>query len=292
LPVAENQQDVILKLRIASATVDVPEVQDFDESVVEVWRDRDGVLCAWAQSRDGERWMHLPGVASYRLQPGEGEVTAIPHPSAGPQRVISAYQRTVLPMALQLAGREVLHASGVLAVQGAVAFCAVSMTGKSTLAHEFSRRGYGLWGDDAVAFDTPDGSVTSVPLPFELQLRAPSPGESPATTAAVPELSTSEARVVPLAAVCVVERTPSIEATDRVRVRRLPPAEAFPAVLAHAYCYSLDDVERNRRMIAHYLDLSGRVPAFSVNIRAGLEHLAAVVEGIERAVGMAPRPIS
>jgi hypothetical protein len=95
--------------------------------------------------------MHLPGVASYRLHPGGGEVTAIPDPTAGSQRVASDYERTVLPMALQFAGREVLHASGILAPQGAVAFCAVSMTGKSTLAHEFSLRGYSLWADDAVA---------------------------------------------------------------------------------------------------------------------------------------------
>jgi hypothetical protein len=37
--------------------------------------------------------------------------------------------------------------------------------------------------------------------------------------------------------------------------------------------------------------LSGRVPVFSVNFRAGLEHLPAVAEEIEQAVGMAPRPI-
>jgi hypothetical protein len=269
----------------------VPELQDFDESVVEVWRDRDSVLCAWAQSTDGEHWMHLPGVASYRLQPGEGEVIAIPDPTAGSQRVASGYERTVLPMALQLAGREVLHASGVLAAQGAVAFCAVSMTGKSTLAHEFSLRGYGLWADDAVAFDTPGGLVTSVPLPFQRQLRAPGPDESPPTTAAVPDPAAAEAPGAPLAAVCVLDRNQSLKTAKPVRVRRLPPAEAFPAVLAHAYCYSLDDVERNRQMIAHYLDLSGRVPVFSVNFRAGLEHIPAVVEGIEQAVGMAPRPI-
>jgi hypothetical protein len=269
----------------------VPELQDFDESVVEVWRDRDGVLCAWAQSTDGEHWMHLPGVASYRLQPGKGEVTAIPDPTAGSQRVASGFERTVLPMALQFAGREVLHASGILSAQGAVAFCAVSMTGKSTLAHEFSLRGYGLWADDAVAFHTPGRLVTSVPLPFQRQLRAPSPAESSLTAAALPDPVAAEAPDVPLVAVCVLDRNQSLRTTKPVRVRRLLPTEAFPAVLTHAYCYSLDDVERNRQMISHYLNLASRVPVFSVSFRAGLEHIPAVVEGIEQAVGMAPRPI-
>jgi hypothetical protein len=269
----------------------VPELQDFDGSVVEVWRDRDGVLCAWAATMDGEHWMHLPGVASYRLQPEEGVVTATPDPTAGSQSVASGYERAVLPMALQFAGREVLHASGVLAAQGVVAFCAVSMTGKSTLAHAFSLRGYSLWADDAVAFDTPGRLVTSVPLPFQPHLRAPSPAESSPTPAAVSDPAAVEGPDVPLAAVCVLDRNQSLKTAKPVHVRRLPQAEAFPAVLAHAYCYSLGEVERNRQMITHYLDLSGRVPVFSVNFRAGLEHLPAVAEEIEQAVGMAPRPI-
>jgi hypothetical protein len=266
----------------------VPELQDFDGSVRKVWRDGDGALIAWAQTADGEHWMHLPGVASYRLQPGEVEVTAVPDPTAGSRRVASGYERTVLPMALQFAGQEVLHASGILAAQGAVAFCAVSMTGKSTLAHAFSLRGYLLWADDAVAFDTPGRVVTSVPLPFQRQLRAPNLEESSPPAAAVSDPAAAEGRRVPLVAVCVLDRNQSLKATKPVRIRGLPPAEAFPAVLAHAYCYSFDDVERNRRMISHYLNLAGRVPVFSVNFRTGLEHIPAVVEEIEQAVGMAP----
>jgi hypothetical protein len=232
--------------------------------------------------------MHLPGVASYRLE-GDGiGVTAVPDPSAGPELVVSGYERTVLPMMVQLAGREVLHASAVLAADGVVAFCAVSMTGKSTIAHEFSRRSYGLWADDAVAFDTANGSVTPLPLPFQLQLRpVPGPGSRP-TAVEMPD-APAPGPGVPFGAVCVLERAKSREPTDAVRVRRLSPAETFPAVLAHAYSYSLDDVERNRRMIDHYLELSRRVPVFSVVFRAGFEDLPAVLDAIEQAVGMAPR---
>jgi len=233
--------------------------------------------------------MHLPGVASYRFRPGGSEVTAIRDPSAGSQLIVSGYERTILPMAVQLAGREVLHASAVLTAQGVVAFCAVSTTGKSTIADAFSRRGYGVWADDAVAFDAAESSVTPIALPFQNQLRPRSRlDESRATAPALSARPAPQADIGPLCAVCVLERANGREASDAVGLRRLPPAEAFPAVLAHAYCYSLDDVERNRRMIDHYLDLSARVPVFSVIFRAGLEHLPAVLEEIEHAVGMAP----
>jgi hypothetical protein len=255
-----------------------------------VWRDREGAVCAWARSADGDRWMHVPGVASYRFGLDGSAVTAIPDPSAGSELVISGYERTVLPMVVQLAGREVLHASAVLTGQGVVAFCGVSTTGKSTIAHAFSQRGYGLWADDAVAFDTMEGVVSPVPLPFQLQLRPRSNLDRGRDTAVdVPDVAAPDAGR-PFAAVCVLERAPSGQPADAARVRRLPPTAAFPAVLAHAYCYSLEDVERNRRMIDHYLDMCARVPTFSVVFRAGFEHLPVVLDEVEQAVGMAPTP--
>ena len=278
----------MLKLRIENAEAHVPELRDSDASVVEVWRDDRDAVFAWAQSMDGERWMHLPGIASYRLQPAGGEVTAIPDPSAGSRRrVESAFERTVLPMAMQLAGREVLHASAVITARGVVAFCAVSTTGKSTIAYQFSRRGYGIWADDALAFDDAAGGVTALWLPFQDELRPRSSGDEASPPAAMVEVGRLEDGV-PLAGVCVLERDQSEEAGEAVRVQRLEPGEAFPAVLAHAYCYSLDDVERNREMIAHYLDLSARVPIFSVVFRAGMEHVPALIEAMEATVGMKP----
>jgi hypothetical protein len=279
----------IPSLRIVGAGARVPEPKEFDETVLGVWRDNDdGTIFAWAQSNGGERWMHLRGVASYGFRPGDGDVTAIPDPSAGTERVLDGYQRTVLPMALQLGGREVLHASAVLTAGEVVAFCAVSETGKSTFAREFALRGYAVCADDALAFHVEDGSVTALPLPFQLPLRPRSSPQRNVTAEAVEDLPTPEASA-PLRAVCVLERTQPPGSGDAVQLRQLSPPQAFPAVLAHAYCYSLDDVERNRQMIANYLDLCGRSPIYRVAFRAGLDHLPAILDAIEEAVGMMPR---
>ncbi len=263
----------------------MPDLDGFDEAV-EVWRDNDGRLSAWAQNAGTDRWMYLPGVASYRIRPGHREVVAVPHSSGVTELVVDGYRRAVLPMAVQLGGREVLHASAVVTAAGVVGFCAVSMTGKSTLAYELSRRGYGLWGDDALAFDSTDTSIDAFALPFQLQLRQPYDDASPARSPAL-ACSGSEASV-PLAAVCILERAQSADAPESARVRRLSPAEAFPPLLSHAYCYSLDQIERNREMIGHYIDLAAGVPVFNVVFRPGLEHLPSVLRTIERVVGMKP----
>jgi hypothetical protein len=272
-------------LRIASGSARVPDLDGFDEAAVEVWRDRDGRLAAWAHTDGSDRWMYLPGVASYRIRPGNGEIVAIPHSFGITDLVVDGYRRTVLPMAVQLGGREVLHASAVVTTAGVVGFCAVSMTGKSTLAYELSRRGYGLWSDDALAFDTTSTSIDALALPFQLRLRQPY-DETHARTSG-PACSGSAASV-PLAAVCTIERARSSDAPESGRVRRLSPAEAFPPLLSHAYCYSLDQIERNRAMIGHYIDLASRVPVFNVVFRPGLDQLPAVLGTIERVVGMKP----
>jgi hypothetical protein len=178
-------------------------------------------------------------------------------------------------MAVQALGREVLHASAVLTADGVVAFGAVSTTGKSTLAAALNRRAYPLWADDAVAFEASDGIIESVALPFE---GAPGGGG---------EAGTPPRRRESLAAVCVLERSSS-PMSKSVIVSRLAPSEAFLALLTHAYCYSLDDVDRHRGMIDQYLDAARIVPVFRVIFEPGLDRLPPILDAIESDVGMSP----
>src|SRR5690606_18526516 len=91
--------------------------------------------------------------------------------SVSPALIQDSYQRCVLPLVLQAAGTEVLHASAVLTPRGVLALCAESGTGKSTLAYGLSRRGYPLWADDAVAFEADETCTNAMPLPFALRLQ-------------------------------------------------------------------------------------------------------------------------
>ena len=98
---------------------------------------------------------------------GERRDLVEPDPAASRPLVIDWYRRAIAPMALQLLGMQVVHASAVLTDEGVVGFCAHSQTGKSTLAYGFGRRGYELWADDALAFDVVDGDARALPFPFD-----------------------------------------------------------------------------------------------------------------------------
>jgi hypothetical protein len=247
-----------------------------------VWRDNHDRVAGYGFTVDGVHWMRLPGVASFRFS-AEGHVTSFTEPGVAVERVIDAYRRTVLPMAMQALGSEVLHASAVHMGRGVTALCAVSQTGKSTVAYALGRKGHRIVADDAVPFDLSGATPRAMPLPFELYLRPESAsyfGVSRHAAAA----EEGQGHGAPLAALCVLERSHPSAPGGPVAVRRLPPATSFARVLAHAYSFSSEPSERHALMVERYLELVARVPVFEVCLWPGLDHLERVVDEIEGAV--------
>lgn len=282
----------MLTLSIAPAGDETP-AGILQEAAAEVWRDQDGTVCAYGYSRGDERWLHLPGLASFRFNTTSEEVHAIPTRSAHPELIYDAFYRTVVPLALQVRGLEVLHASAVEMYGGVVALCAVKETGKSTLAYALGERGYPVWADDAVAVVPSEIPARVLPLPFTLRLRPASaaffgrePRHSPQPVVRTGSIG-ARAASMPLKAVCVLQRKEDLPDSRPVHVQRLHAADAFAGVLAHAYCFTLEDPTRKQRMMQQYLDLVGCVPVFGVCFQTGLHHLPDILDGIMEAVAAA-----
>jgi hypothetical protein len=247
-------------------------------AAVERWHDRNGRLAGYGDAEGG--WLHLLGVGTFTFGPENIEVSA--QSGVGLDAINDAHRRLALPLVLAALGHQVLHGSAVLMPAGVVALCAPSGVGKSTLAYGFARRGLWAVADDAVALKPSTPVPLLIPLPFALRLRP----QSRAHFSAGGELAARHevAREgLPLAAVCTLERA----ALTAPRVQRLPPAQAFRAMLAQAYSFGLADATRRRRMVDGYLSLASRVPVFSVTIPDGLETLDSALEAIERAVASA-----
>lgn len=258
----------------------LPELED--ESVT-VWRDSEGEIAAFGGTFQSGHWMQIPRIASYLFEVDDSEVLAYPQLAVPDEAVLDGFRRVVLPMALQARGQEVMHASAVLGPDGVVALCAVSETGKSTLAFGLSRRGYELWADDAVAFEVEADSVEASPLPFALRLRPASATYFGVTGEAI---TVEEPSPAPLAAVCVLERVKAEEGG----VERMTSATAFRSLLTHAYCFDPDEPDRKRHMVEAYLGLTQRVPVFHIGVTAGLERLPDLLDTIELSTfGVHPR---
>ena len=253
---------------------------------IEVCLDARGDLLAYCRAANGALRVDLPDLASFSYERGAGHVRAIPHRALSSGFILDTYHHCVLPLILPALGTEVLHASAVAGSAGVAALCGVSGTGKSTIAVALARRGYAIWADDAVAVDTAEPGPTAIPLPFTVRLRS----DSARFLAAAGEQGSSAAAPVdpqptPLAVLCMLRRAP--DAIAAVVVERLEAASACRAALAHAYCFSVKDSAQKRRTIWNYLTMTGRVPAYEIRFRPGLEHLPAVLDAIEAIVGRA-----
>jgi zona occludens toxin (predicted ATPase) len=191
-------------------------------------------------------------------------------------------------MVLHMSGREVLHASALRLPAGVVALCADSGTGKSTIAFALNSRGYPLWADDLVAFEVSDHGMQAISLPFSLRLRPSAAALFDLNAAQLPVEASGDGvtpgtEKAPLAAICVLRR--EVNSAAPVTVRRLALADSFAAVLAHAWSFALQDRQRKRRMINHYLELVSKIPIFEISFRPGFEDLPALLESIEQLAG-------
>jgi len=277
-------------LKVALADPWLPPALDTSNPDIELWRDNDGTICAYGGNLNGTCWLHLPGVATFSFSDENAQITATADASAARGRIVDAYYRTVLPLALQARGIEVLHASAVRMDGGIVALCAIKETGKSTIAYALSRRGHSLYADDAVPFIKSGDVVSALSLPFTIRLRPASAAffgpdgvpdrRSPHPDAQTPVQLTPER----LAAVFVLERNPQGLSNTAPSVRRLTGAPAFISALTHAYCFSSVDESQTALMVQHYLDLAASVPIFEVRFGAGLDWLPAITSAIEETV--------
>ena len=267
-----------MQLQIAEESAAAPAPPDVTDPSATVWRDDDGTIIALGQTLEDQHWVHVPGLGAFSFARDANGISAFPDAGADPALIEDTYRRTVLPLALQALGQEVLHASAVNAPAGVIALCAVSGTGKSTFAGGLSRRGHELWADDAVAFEAQGAAVDALPLPFSLRLRPESAAHF-AGSDVDRELRAPERRA-PLAAVFVLERSDD----GGAELERLEQADAFPAVLTHGYSFSLNDRKRNAAMMSNYLELVARVPVFRLTFPEGLDGLEGLLDLIEGAV--------
>jgi hypothetical protein len=254
---------------------------DAAEGHVQVWEEH-GRICSYAYMADGCPWIHVPDVATFRIQGRDPDVLAIPE-SGAVDLIAEAFERHVLPMALQALGHEVLHASAVLMPRGVVAFSGNSGSGKSTLAQAMTLRDYPAWADDAVMFERAEGDeMRALRLPFKINLRAESASFLGLERLERQPVGSPAGASAPFAAIVFLARGRADSST--VAVRRLASTEAYKALLLQAYCFSLANEKRNARTAEKYLELAAHVPTYEVSFAAGFERLGGLVERVEELV--------
>jgi hypothetical protein len=252
------------------------------DAELQVWHDKDGRGVGRAYVADGRHVVELDGVARFAFASGEPEVLATAAPGAPHALIEEYFRRWILPVAVQVRGLEVLHASAVVSPRGVAGFSAASEAGKSTIAFALSRRGYRLWTDDALAFDLSSDGPHAYPLPFRLRLRPASAehfGLAPVAGGTIAAESDPAAGAPePIVALFLLERGPADQAA---RLEPADPLEAFPLLVEGSYHFGQEEGERKRAMLARYLGLASAIPVYRLIMPTGLENLDAILDVVE-----------
>ena len=246
---------------------------------VSVWRDNDGGVFARAWV-DGEHsrleWQHLGTFIFDRVSP---VVRVWPAPGATASVVDDVFGRILQPIILQAQGLQSLHASAVLGAEGALAFCGTGYSGKSTLAYALGRRGFQHIADDAVVIERARKPVAVRLMPFTPGLREPTLRHFDTNEPSVAALATVGS-LVPLRAIFLLEQ--DSHAPRPERPTRIPPVQAFSALVTHARCFDEGDAAHTRRLVNDYLAIVEEVPVFALRYPPHFGQLRDLLELVER----------
>lgn len=250
--------------------------------VVARWLDSGKEEIATAYADHSYCWLAFKHHAAFRYSRGTGNVLVYTLETASPRAVLDTFYRSALPLFLQHAGYESLHASAVLTDSGVIAFCGISGTGKSTLAFRLSQLGTPIWTDDALVLDMNTDHPGSLAMPFFPRGIGNDPGQVLGQGEWIEESLTVHDRFdlehvirAPIAAVYLVDRPRGNQAriAEPVVSYSTGSGEALTGLLSHAYVFSLEDQERKRRMISYYAALAARVPVMRLTLPNGIERL-------------------
>ncbi|HVT44386.1 MAG TPA: hypothetical protein VMT00_08345 [Thermoanaerobaculia bacterium] len=250
-----------------------------DEEGVEVWRDHQGTIVAWGYIEGDDHWMCWPRLADFHFDRANARVTAHAADAIDRLALIDLFHRSVVPMALQCRGIQVLHASAVATADGVVAFAGSSGSGKSTLAVAVAQGGRDsrrVWCDDGFVFHAIGDQVVTMEMPFRSRLlpdAAAHLGRTASKNARVWAEDDITARIGErrrIAAIC--ELLPSNESGE-CRITPLSPSSGLLRLLTHAYAFTVREPSVRRMMFDSYAQLTATVPILQLTFPRGLDRL-------------------
>ena len=254
-----------------------------EEESREVW-------LRFARTGDGYL-LRFPSCGDFFVSADAARIQCRPLPGTPEVTVRHLLLDQVIPLVLSRRERMVLHASAVLTGRGAVAFAGKTGQGKSTLAASLAREGCSLVSDDCLVLRTEHGGWTALPSYPGVRLWPSTVGEvlrEDTPTAEVAHYTlkrrVSDPDVLPYASGPAPLRRLFFLGDDAGEVwfERLPPGQAFMALVGSAYNLDVQDTAFLRRQFDTVGRLTADVPAYAIHYPREFSALPAVREAILR----------
>jgi hypothetical protein len=241
--------------------------------------------------QDAGYLLRFTGLADFEVSADGHSVRCWPAPDVSDETIRHLQLNQVLPLALSLQGRFVLHASAVELPSGAVAFIGLSGRGKSTLAASFAANGSRFLADDGLVIETRDGECIAMPSHPSIRLWEDSREALLAeNTMRAPAVQfTSKARFLASDKIAFCDQPRLLRAlyflgegdSSRPVFERVNPGAALIELVKHSF---LLDTEEEEMLSAHFDELAGLVKRhifFKLDYPRRYEDLVRVRKAIE-----------
>ena len=264
---------------MSAVPVDLPELlidrghstREPPGGIRQTWRDNHGRLVATG-GHDGQSWwMDWPDLATFRFRE-EGYVAATPSTDHRDVEIRDIFVRGVLPVVMLARGCEALHASAVaIDDESVVALCAISGTGKSSLALAMTANGARHFADDTVVYRVENDRPVALSLPFPVRvdsaaLEAVGGGRRGAPPTAV------SSHLSPLKRVYQLSRDPSRD-PFAPQFTAVPCHRRFETLLKHSHPFEMGSDARQRAFHEHLLTIAQHTDVWDCRFAPALEAL-------------------
>ena len=295
LRLAQERGECWIKVRLSNTNGDHPlSASWFSRSALA--NGNAAVLCG---KLDAGYLLRYAGLADFMLDDAGSEVQCIrAHPDIAPQTLRHLLLDRVLPLALNLRGYHVIHATAIATPAGVCAFIGPSGAGKSTLAASFAANGHSIFCDDCLVVRIERGIFCMPGYPgLRLWQDSFSALASHFIRASDATFSLSKFRVstnsqlLPgplhrLKAIFRINRLPYGRPAD-VCVQRLTGSEAFVELASSAYLLDVTQPDTLRRHFRFVERVLGEIPLNTLLLPTDFACLPAarqlIVNEVERA---------
>ncbi len=127
------------------------------------WHSPNGELWASFLKVRGSYLLRFNNLADFFVSQNGRKILCKPYPQTPSNTIRHLFLDQVIPLVINLRGKEALHASSVQTPQGIVAFVGEAGSGKSTLAASFLNAQYPLVSDDCLALREKNGKILGIP---------------------------------------------------------------------------------------------------------------------------------
>lgn len=256
--------------------------------LLEIWRTAPNSPITKVRQNGSDYWLSCAEYGAIRIACENLEISTFPKNEADASEFEFFLSHEWLPMAYQICGTQVLHASAVVNLKNnrILAFCGDTGSGKSTFGFGFAQhKGWIQIADDRLAFQIENNTIKPVFIPNHVQLRPKSADHFGEIAYDYQICQWIDSNIV-LDTVFFLTQVhrPSPGADQLLHIQPVSKADSFKLLLKQAFALTTKSPDHNQIIMNSYLTLANQIHAYQLDYTSEFKHLNEIFNAIDEKI--------